>query len=298
MKGMEKKRKAGKNAGRKAGQMVGQKAGRSVGKNVGKNVGQNVGQNAGENAPGQMSRKAALLGEKFDQYLAMNFRMVRMDFLGVALMTAVAVMAISPYQSVLDMTVYLLLVLSPWGRGMAKLFSQTLYEDQAYLYQSVPVSALGTALGKMVVGTVGLFIPGLLTGVAGVLFISPERQDGYRLYTMLLDLGLLPEQMAGGLVLIIWNVALLCVVVCGIVFLGVSIGNQVRENREKGPRRFVSLVVIGFLLVLLGAVGLALHNIPGLSVFYELLIGLIFEILLAAAMLALNTRAISRWYRI
>ena len=193
------------------------------------------------------------IGPKFREYFLLNFRMVRLQLLGTAVLSLTAV------------TRPLAFLLLP--SILVKLYSTTLYHQQASLYQSVPVSAFETALTKILIGSIGAAFP-------VVLYLG----------------GWTPLQIVQNLVLDF--------LLCNIILLGISVGNYLRDTRAKRPNAALALLVIAGLLLMVWGIQWVFTRVTLPNPVVLTWIGLGLSIIGTAVMFWLNVRALERWYSI
>lgn len=190
-------------------------------------------------------------GPKFHEYLKLNMKMVRVEYLIILVLSIIG----------MGRAGYLLLL-----SALTKLYSRTLYHQQACLYQSVPVSSFETVAVKTVVGAAGVWLSSLPFVTANLLALL--------------------------------TLAALAFLVCGIALFGVAVGNRVRGNREKRPNAGTAVLVIaGLLLVIYGTYKI-LEKIHFGSPLLGDMAGLLCCVLGAGGMFWLNVRALERWYSV
>ena len=193
------------------------------------------------------------LGPKFREYFLLNLCMVRLQLLGTAVLSLTAV------------TRPLAFLLLP--SILVKLYSTTLYHQQASLYQSVPVSAFEIVLTKISLGSIGAVFP-----------IAFYLKNWSLLQTL-------------------QNIVL-AVLICGIVLFGVAVGNRMRGNREKKPNAATAVFAIaGMVLAVLG-IRWILQQIQFADPAVQQWVGLVLSMLGAAGMFRANVYALERWYSI
>ena len=193
------------------------------------------------------------LGPKFREYVLLNFRMVRLQLFMAAIL------------SLTDVTLWVAGLFL--GTALARLYSTTLYHQQASLYQSVPVSAFETVLTKISLGSAGVVFP-----------IAFYLKNWSLLQTL--------------------QHIMLAVLICGIVLFGVAVGNRMRGNREKKPNAATAIFAIaGMVLAVLG-IRWILQQIQFADPAVQQWVGLVLSMLGAAGMFWANVYALERWYSI
>jgi len=231
------------------------------------------------------------LGPKFSEYLNMNVKMADAYCLGAA------------GGAVLLLTGHWLLMMLGMGAvcgcifsAYVKLFSETLYQKQACLFQSVPVSAFETALVKTLAASLPLLFMTLIYVGGSILFLDSHSESGQALYQQMVEQGFTEQNMAAGTVLNLIGLAIGPFGASGIFLFAEAVGNRLRENRDKKPKRWAILLVVGLLIAGQQGIIWLIQWIPVLSAMAETALSLVFNILLAAGMLLVNTRALERWY--
>lgn len=230
-------------------------------------------------------------GPKFGEYLEMNLRMVRAQYVGAA---AGAFLLVTGQW--LLMMIGLFAVCSCILSVYSRLFSETLYQKQACLFQSFPVSAFETALVKTLAGSIAPLLVVLVYIGFGLLGIDAGGDGGELLYTELLGSGFTRENMVAGAVLGFLGSVSFPFGICGIVLFAVAVGNRARENRDKSPKKWAIFLVIGLLAAAQAGITWVIDWIPVLSAMMKMILTLCCNLVLAAGMLVVNTRVLERWY--
>lgn len=221
------------------------------------------------------------LGPKFNEYLNMNFKLVYRYIWGMLALSCLG----------LGIANYLLLI-----PVLTKLYSQTLYQKQACLYQSVPVSSFETVLAKTAVGVICFLMPTVVSlPVSGLKSLLNNTQ--FEIYEQLELTGLIARGETD-MGLYILRMVTLAFLICGIALFGVSVGNRVRGNRDKKPNTATAVLVIGGLLLVMYGSTWVMGRIQVADPQLREFLKLVGSTIGAALMFCLNVRTLDRWYSI
>ena len=221
------------------------------------------------------------VGPQFNPYMAMNFKWMLPYYVFILLIRLIG----------MGNTGYLLMI-----PALTKLYSQTLYHKQAYLYQSVPVSSFETVLVKTLVGAIGFLTPDVGAQIFNFIACAVKGYKFY-LYEQVKYSGLMLHAEAG-VVLYYLNIMALAFLICGIALFGVAVGNRARGDREKKPNAVtVVLVIAGMFLVLYGLFWI-MDQIQFRSALLRGILQLAGSTIGAGCLFWLNVRALDKWYSI
>lgn len=239
----------------------------------------------------KIKRDGFMAGPKLGEYLELNLKMVQPHCLGAAAGSALLLTG-----EWLLMMLGMGAVCAAIFSAYAKLFSETLYQKQACLFQSVPVSAFETALVKTLAGSIPPLLTMLVYVGGSLLFLDIRSERGMDLYLQLLEQGFTTENVLPGALLGLLAVMTGPFSSSGIFLFAVAVGNRARENRDKKPKRWAVLLVVGLLFAVQYGLAWLLQWMPFLSGLAEQAVSLVFNLLLAAGLLMVNTSVLERWY--
>lgn len=196
---------------------------------------------------------------KLRPYLQLNFRLVKRYYSQVFIFSLIG--SVFPWASYIAVGFFILA-----GR---ELYSRSLYEKDAYLYQSVPVTEREIVASKTLVGAVGIFM--ILVGLA----IGGTFSKG------------LLEAV---------NYVMSSMAVSGCILCSMSLANRMRGSRDRKPKAWV-------VLFFLGGCGAGLYGIDKAITYFAFLSTLqVNLIILGIAVIAmvsfyyLNTRLLKKHF--
>lgn len=218
-----------------------------------------------------MEEKAKkLLGPKFRPYFMLHLRMVRGELIASAVFALIAGVIWGEFD--FNHLVLTSILVVGWSiRAFYKTDSRMLYQREAYLYQSFPLSVFGTAFTKTASGALvpaaGLITATIMAyGLSGILAV--------------------PMIMAGSLL------------AGGIILTAIGFGNSLRDSRAKKPSTFASVIAaILMFAIQAGLIVVFVKYVP-METGLKLLILTAVFLIEAAAFLWHNTRNLKYNYQV
>lgn len=223
-------------------------------------------------------------GTKFRDYLALNFQIVKGDYVYMIILTLATF--ISSWM-VISAVFWLV-------KGYIKLYSASLYQKEACLYQSLPVSSFETAAAKMAVGTLGSLI------IIGGLLVNSYLVQSFNLpQVFMINPLLMGSRGDMGLQILTVMVCIMgTVLMNGIILFGVAAGNRMRGSRDRKPKLWAVVMVVGAFIVLVYGVVWFMKQLSFLNEVLQYAILLVLAAAGSVIMFSLNVRALERWYSV
>lgn len=240
------------------------------------------------------------LGTKFSAYLNMNFKIVsgELGFL-VFYSFLYGIMGVMRME-LEDMLNFWLCTgfsfLWVLVKCIPKLCKDSMYDSQAMLFQSVPVSEFETVMAKMLIGCTAFMIPLFVEGILLLAGVTYNEDIWDLVYGFLQDQGFAADSLPVSAFLVIWVIAVLAFAVSGICLLAFAAGHHFR-GRSSRLQKWVIILILS--AVMLAAVtGLlwltwTVGNVPAVM-------RLVFIMMVSAGLSVLLVRAnlavLEKWY--
>lgn len=238
------------------------------------------------------------LGPKFSSYLGLNFGLMKGDYV-FCLIYGILYGALNAQASQRDMIqflwIFLIFALGPLLSWVPRLLKESISDDSALFYVSIPVTSFETVMAKILAAAAGVWIPLLVLGFPFLLgfYFSEEK---WRIFvTQMWNLGFTRQNLLPGLLLIIWGVVVLGLAVGGAALLSWFLSKRFCKTRE----RLGWIVYILFAAVMLAAMMGLLYLIwmaSVLPVLVRLLLMMAAAMGLAVVLIRLNVEVLEKWY--
>ena len=211
-----------------------------------------------------------LFSEKFRKYFLLHLKCLRGEIFSTLFMGWFAGWIWGGLDR--DKVIILAIIIGGWSmRAFARTCSGMLYQQEAYLYQSFPVSAFETVFTKVTAGALVL--------VAGLLPVSFQIYGlGGAVFT--------PAIIAGSLL------------VGGIILAAIGFGNSMRDSRAKKPSMFASSVAAILMLAAQAGLIVVFAKYVPMETGLKILILTGVFLIEAAAFLWHNTRSLKYNYQV
>ena len=215
-------------------------------------------------------KKAKSTGSKFREYFMLHLKCVRTEILASMFMGLFAGWIWGGLSR--DRCLILAIIIGGWSiRAFSRTCSKMLYQQEAYLYQSFPVSAAETVFTKVITGA---FVP-----MAGLIPLAIQMYG-----------------LAG--------VAALSVIMAGSILLGtivlaaISFGNSLRDSRAKKPSTAVAVLTAIMMLAVQGGLTAVFAIYSPLIYGLRILVVTVVFTGEAAGLLWYNTRSLGNGYEV
>ena len=215
-------------------------------------------------------KKAKSTGSKFREYFMLHLKCVRTEILASIFMGLFAGWIWGGLNR--DRCLILAIIIGGWSiRAFSRTCSKMLYQQEAYLYQSFPVSAAETVFAKVITGA---FVP-----MAGLIPLAIQMYG-------LTGVAALPLIIAGSLLL------------GTIVLAAISFGNSLRDSRAKKPSTIGTFMAAAVMLaVQVGLTAVFAKHAP-IGFGLKILIMTVVFTAEAAGLLWYNTRSLGNGYQV
>ena len=239
------------------------------------------------------------LGPKFSAYLGLIF-MLMSTLYGMELCITLLYGTLYTRSYDRDLSQYLwlflLLCLAAFISHAPYMFRQSLSEDSAMFFTSIPVTSFETVMAKQLAVTAGVLIPFIVLG--SLLFVGFSfSEEKWRIFVNLMwGLGFTRQNMTAGLLLIIWLTVIVGFVMGGISLLAFFLGDHFSGSRKK---LLMWVLILFFEAVLLAAAAgllLLIWLVGVLPVLVRLLLIMAAAIVLSVVLVRLNLVALEKWY--
>ncbi len=241
------------------------------------------------------------LGPKFSAYLGLNFKLMR-AFYGMELFIAVVYGTLYTRTYDQDLSQYLwlflLLCLAAFISHAPYMFKESISDDSAMFYTSIPVTSFETVMAKQLAVTAGVLIPFIILGSLLFVGFAFSEEKWHIFVNLMWGLGFTRQNMTAGLLLVIWLTAVLGFVLGGISLLAFFLGDHFSGSRKK----MLMLVLILFFeaVLLAAAAGLLwiIWMVSLLPVLVRLLLMMAAAVVLSVVLVRLNVAVLETWYAI
>lgn len=238
------------------------------------------------------------LGPRFAAYLSLNFNLMKGDYT-FALLYGILYGALNAQASQRDMIqflwIFLIFALGPLLSWIPGLLKESISDDSALFYVSIPVSSFETVMAKIIAAAAGVWIPLLVLGFPFLIgfYVSEEK---WRIFvTLMWNLGFTRETLLSGLLLIIWSMVILGFAVGGAALLSWLLSKRFCKMRN----RFAWVVYISLAAMMLAALAGLLYLIwliAALPVLVRLLMMMAAAMGVSVVLIRLNIAALEKWY--
>ena len=246
--------------------------------------------------------KNCQLGPKFSVYLDLNFKIVGSELgwlvfysLLYGVMGVVQLQVSDVKNLILYFSFGFLWVLI---RCMPKLCKESMYDGQAMLFQSVPVTSFETVLAKMLIGCAAFMIPLLIYGIQFIAAVAWHEEIWDYFYSYFSEQGFDDAQMIAGAFISVWIMGLIAFAVSGICLMAFAVGNHFRGRSNRWKKWVIMLLAAAVQLA--AAVGLLwlIWLVGVLPVLVRLLLIMAAAIVLSVVLVRLNVAVLETWYAI
>ena len=238
------------------------------------------------------------LGPKFSSYLSLNFKLMKGAY-GNFLLYSILLGAFYARAYVHNMLQYLwlflLMCLALLISWIPILFKQSISDDSAMLYTSIPVTSFETVVAKTIAAAVGAWIPLIILGNLFLIgfFFSEEK---WRIFaTLMWNLGFTRQNLLPGMLLIIWIIAAL-----GTVLGGAALQAWLWVNRISGKKKWKQWILYAVCMAVMLATLAGLLWFIWLAVFLPVIVRLLVMLAtaggLSVVLIRLNMAVLEKWY--
>ncbi len=238
------------------------------------------------------------LGPKFAPYLSLNFKLMSGEYkssLIYGLLYGAIYAGVSNRDMLLFLWIFLILALGSLIGYAPRLLKESISDDSAMFYVSIPVTSFETVMAKILAAAAGVWIPLIILGnlfMVGLCF----SEEKWRIFvTQLWNMGFTRQNLLPALLLIIWGIVILGIAIGGAALFSWFLGKRFCKKKE----RLIWAVYILLTAVMLVAMAGILWLI-WIALFLPVMVRLI--IIMAAAIglsvlfVRLNVAALEKWY--
>lgn len=239
------------------------------------------------------------LSAKFPDYLGLNFKVMSYLY-GVELLYSLiygATLAMDSQAKLSRFLLYFLVMAAASLIGyVPKLFRESLYDSSAMLYLSLPLSPFETVLAKILAVTVDFLIPLIVYGYLFLVTLLESEASWLHLVNIMYGLGFTRKTFTAGVILAIWDGAVLCFAGGGIALLAYAVGVRYRGGLWNWKLWLIFFLLMGLMLAAAAGILWLLWMVTALPPLVRLLLMMAVGVGLSVLLIWLNMAALEKWY--
>ncbi len=240
------------------------------------------------------------LGPRFAAYLSLNFKLMRGCYT-YSLIYGLLYGAIYAGEINRDMMqflwIFLALALGVLIGYVPGLLKESISDDSAMFYVSIPVTSFETVMAKILAAAAGGWISLIILGnlfLVGFYF----SEEKWRIFvTQMWNLGFTRQNLLPSLLLILWVIVILGIAIGGAALLGWFLGKRFCKKKDRLIWAVYILLTAAMLAAMAGILWI-IWLAAFLPVLVRLLIIMAVSIGLAVLLIRLNVAALEKWYSI
>lgn len=240
------------------------------------------------------------LGPRFAAYLSLNFNLMKGCYI-YSLIYGLLYGAMYAGKINRDMMPFLWMLLAlslgPLLGYVPRLLKESISDDSAMFYVSIPVTSFETVMAKILAAAAGVWMPLIILGnlfMVGFYF----SEEKWRIFvTQMWNLGFTRQNLLPALLLILWVIVILGIAIGGASLLSWFLGKRCCKKKD----RLIWVVYILLTAVMLAVMAGILWLIwlaSFLPVLVRLLLIMTAAMGLSMLLVRLNVAALEKWYSI
>ncbi|MBR4862911.1 MAG: hypothetical protein IKU09_12000 [Firmicutes bacterium] len=238
------------------------------------------------------------LGPRFSAYLSLNFKLMSGSYtysLIYGLLYGAMYAGIINRDMMPFLWMLLALSLGPLLGYVPRLLKESISDDSAMFYVSIPVTSFETVMAKILAAAAGVWMPLIILGnlfMVGFYF----SEEKWRIFvTRMWNLGFTRENLLPALLLIIWVIVILGIAIGGAALLSWFLGKRFCKKKERLIWVVYILLTAGMMSVMAGILWL-IWLASFLPVLVRLLLIMTAVMGLSMLLVRLNVAALEKWY--